>query len=224
MTSSMRTAWALVVAVLLAAGGAACAKARAETIVLEGPPLQVPEPPSRVLVPVEELVSTPLVSEPEPAPVAATPRTPPRPTTEAKPQPAPAPVVAPPLPVAEPRDLRTASPTNTDSERSVREVLARAARDIVRVEYSRLSADGRAQVRSVEAIQRAGRTGVEGAESHLRGHPGRQGGHSGCRIIGALTKHSLLRAGLFFEVKSQTPGYGKMDPYIASALEENRKI
>jgi len=145
MTSSMRTAWALVVAVLLAAGGAACAKARAETIVLEGPPLQVPEPPSRVLVPVEELVSTPVVSEPEPAPVAATPRTPPRPTTEAKPQPAPAPVVAPPLPVAEPRDLRTASPTNTDSERSVREVLARAARDIVRVEYSRLSADGRAQ-------------------------------------------------------------------------------
>jgi hypothetical protein len=140
----MRTAWALVVAVLLAAGGAACAKARAETIVVEGPPLQVPDPPSRVLVPVEDLVSTPLVPEPEPAPVAATPRTPPRPTAEAKPQPAPQPVVAPP-PVAEPRDLRTASPTNTDSERSVRELLARAARDIVRVEYSRLSADGRAQ-------------------------------------------------------------------------------
>lgn len=145
MTSNMRTAWALVVAVLLAAGGAACAKARAETIVLEGPPLQVPPPPSRVLVPVEDLVSTPLVAEPEPAPVAVTPRTPTRPTAEAKPQPAPAPVVAAPPPVAEPRDLRTASPTNADSERSVREVLARAARDIVRVEYSRLSADGRAQ-------------------------------------------------------------------------------
>ena len=86
------------------------------------------------------------VPEPEPAPVAVTPRTPPRPAAEAKPQPAPAPVVAPPQPVAEPRDLRTASPTaNTDSERSVREVLARAARDIIRVEYSRLSADGRAQ-------------------------------------------------------------------------------
>jgi outer membrane biosynthesis protein TonB len=143
---NMRAARGLVVAVLLAAGGAACAKARAETTVLEGPPLQVPAPPSRVLVPVEELVSTPLVSEPEPAPVPVTPRTPPRPAAEAKPQPAPAPVVAPPQPVAEPRDLRTASPTtNTDSERSVREVLARAARDIVRVEYSRLSADGRAQ-------------------------------------------------------------------------------
>ena len=130
---------------LLAAGGAACAKARAETIVLEGPPLQVPEPPSRVLVPVEELVSTPVVSgartgagRRDSAHSASS-------DAEAKPQPAPPPVVAPPLPVAEPRDLRTASPTNTDSERSVREVLARAARDIVRVEYSRLSADGRAQ-------------------------------------------------------------------------------
>jgi len=144
MTSDIRTGWALVIAVLLAAGGAACAKARAEAIALEGPPLQVPDPPSRVLVPVEELVSTPVVSEPERAPVAAPPRTAPRPAAEARPQPAPPPTVAPP-PVAEPRDLRTASPTNTESERSVREMLARAARDIVRVEYSRLSADGRAQ-------------------------------------------------------------------------------
>jgi len=32
-----------------------------------------------------------------------------------------------------------------DNERIVREVLARAARDIVRVDYSQLSADGRAQ-------------------------------------------------------------------------------
>ena len=145
MTSEMRAVWALVIAVLLAAGGAACAKARADTIVLEGPPLQVPEPPSRVLVPVEELVSAPVAPEPEPAPVPATPRTPPRPTAEAKPQPAPPPAAAPPVPVAEPRDLRTASPANTESERSVREVLARAARDIVRVEYGRLSADGREQ-------------------------------------------------------------------------------
>jgi hypothetical protein len=141
----MRTGLALVIAVMLAAGGAACAKARAETIVLAGPPLQVPDPPSRVLVPIEELVSTPLAPEPEPAPVPAVPRTPPRPAAEARPQPAPPPAATTPPPVAEPRDLRTASPINADSERAVRDMLARAARDIVRVEYSRLSADGRAQ-------------------------------------------------------------------------------
>ena len=146
MTSNIRTAWALIIAVMLAAGGAACAKARAEAIVADGPPLQVPEPPLRVLVPVEDLVSVPLAPEPEPAPVAAAPRTPPRPAAEAKPQPAQPPVAVPPPPaLAEPRDLRTASPTNTESERNVREMLARAARDIVRVEYTRLSADGRAQ-------------------------------------------------------------------------------
>jgi hypothetical protein len=146
MTSNIGTAWALLIAIVLAAGGAACAKARAEAIVPDGPPLHVPEPPSRVLVPVEDLVSTPLAPEPEPAPIAVAPRTPPRPAAEAKPQPAQPPVAAPAPPaVAEPRDLRTASPTNADSERNVREMLARAARDIVRVEYSRLSADGRAQ-------------------------------------------------------------------------------
>jgi len=141
----MRTGWAVVIAVLLAAGGAACAKARAEAILADGPPLQVPDPPARVLVPVPELVSTPLTpSEPEPAPVAAAPRTPPRPVAEPRPQPAPPPVVAAPPPPG-PRDLRTPSAVSGDNERIVREVLARAARDIVRVDYSQLSADGRAQ-------------------------------------------------------------------------------
>jgi hypothetical protein len=137
---------ALVIAVLLAAGGAACAKARASAIVPDGPPLQVPDPPSRVIVPVEDLVSTPLVPDPEPAPVAVVPRTPARPASEAKPQPPPPPVVAAPPPApAEPRDLRPALPANLEGERTVRDMLARAARDIARVEYTRLSADGRAQ-------------------------------------------------------------------------------
>jgi len=142
----MRAFLALILAGVLGAGGVACAKARAEIVTPDGPPLQVPEPPSRVLAPVEELVSTPPVQEPEPAPVAVTPRNPPRPAAEAKPQPAPPPAAVPPPPtVTESRDLRTASPTNPESERNVREMLARAARDIVRVEYSRLSTAGRAQ-------------------------------------------------------------------------------
>ena len=137
---------ALVIAVLLAVTGGACAKAGAVALVPEGPPLQVPEPPSRIIIPVEELVSTPLVPDAEPAPVAVAPRTPPRPASEPKPQPPPPPVVAAPPPApAEPRDLRPVLPANVEGERSVREMLARAARDIARVEYSRLSADGRAQ-------------------------------------------------------------------------------
>ncbi|NOT26905.1 MAG: hypothetical protein HOP16_12470 [Acidobacteria bacterium] len=147
MTSERSKAFvALMMAVLLAAGGAACAKANASAIVPEGPPLQVPEPPSRIIVPVEELVSTPLVPDPEPAPVAVAPRTPPRSATEPKPQPAPPPVAAAPPPTpAEPRALRPALPANLEGERTVRDMLARAARDIGRVEYTRLSADGRAQ-------------------------------------------------------------------------------
>ena len=137
---------ALMMALLLAAGGAGCAKARAAAVAPDGPPLQVPEPPSRIIVPVEELVSTPLVPDPEPAPVAVAPRTPPRPASEPKPQPPPPPVVAAPPPTpAEPRDLRPALPANLEGERTVRDMLARAARDIARVEYTRLSADGRAQ-------------------------------------------------------------------------------
>jgi hypothetical protein len=120
----------------------ACAKARAEVVTADGPPLQVPDPPGRVIVPIEELVAAPPPPPPpeEPPPPAA-PRTPPR--TAERPQPAPAP---PPAAAPAPRDLRTTSNAPTaESERTVRETLARAARDISQVEYGRLSVDGRSQ-------------------------------------------------------------------------------
>ncbi|MBI2189828.1 MAG: hypothetical protein HYU37_22330 [Acidobacteria bacterium] len=110
----------------------------------------MPEPPQRVLAPVEEPPVAATPAEPEP-PVAAAPParvTPPaRPAPEPKPQPASPPAAAaPPLraPV-ETRELRPASPASTATERSVRDLLARAARDLGRVDYARLSADGRAQ-------------------------------------------------------------------------------
>jgi len=138
--------WALVIVAGLAAGGTACAKARAEAVVPDGPPLHVPEPPQRVLAPVEEPASPPPAPAPEPPPVAVAPRAPARPAPEAKPQPAPPAAAAPPPAApAETRELRTASPASAESERSIRDTLARAARDIIRVEYGRLSADGRAQ-------------------------------------------------------------------------------
>ena len=137
--------------VALGVGSSACAKAQASSVP-NGPPLQVPAAPPRVIVPAEEplQVAAPAAPAPvDPAPAAATPpRTPPRNTPEPKPQaPAPAASATPPPPAAtDGRDLRAAtSPANTATERSVRDTLTRATRDINRVDYARLSVDGRAQ-------------------------------------------------------------------------------
>lgn len=138
--------WALLGVVALGVGSSACATARAANVP-DGPPLQVPQPPPRVLVPVEEDVAGAPVPVPEASPAPAATRTPPRPA-ESRPQPAPAAAAAPPqpAPAEPPRELRAApSSTNATTERAVRDTLARATRDINRVDYGRLSADGRAQ-------------------------------------------------------------------------------
>jgi outer membrane biosynthesis protein TonB len=109
----------------------------------------MPAPPERVLVPVEPpvLVTAQPEPEPEPAPPAAVaPRTPPKPAAAPKPQPAaPAAAQAPPPPPTDTRELQTTAATSVATERNVRDLLARAARDLGRVNYNRLSADGRAQ-------------------------------------------------------------------------------
>lgn len=145
--------WALLGAVVLAISSSACAMARAETVP-DGPPLQVPQPPERALAPVDEpvAIAEAEASEPEePPPPAAAPRTPPpRAAPEPKPQPAPPAAAAAPAPPprapAETRELRPASPATAGvTDRSVRETLTRASRDLGRIDYTRLSADGRAQ-------------------------------------------------------------------------------
>ena len=129
--------------VLTASG---CAKQAAGTVP-DGPPLAMPLPPARVLVPVEEpppVVAQPV--EPEPAaPTVAAPKPAPKPAAAApKPQP-PAPVAAAPAPApADTRQLQTPG-TSVATERTVRDLLSRAARDLGRVNYTRLSTDGRAQ-------------------------------------------------------------------------------
>jgi hypothetical protein len=112
--------------------------------------LQVPEPPPRVVAPVEQaVVATPLPAEAQPAPVAP-PRSTPS-TAETRPQPAPAPAPAPPAPPpaatppAETRDLRAApGSTNAATESGVRDLLARATRDLSRIDYQRLSTEQKA--------------------------------------------------------------------------------
>lgn len=138
--------WILGWLLVLAPAMTACAKARAAAVP-EGPPLQMPAPPQRVVAPVEEPPPVAVLPEPEPPPEVEPPR-PARPTAEEKPAP---PAAAPPRPAAatpppSPRDLRPASPANSgSSERNIRDLLARASRDINQVDYGRLSVEGRSQ-------------------------------------------------------------------------------
>lgn len=132
---------------------AACVKARAETVP-DGPPLAMTAPPPRMLAPVEQpLEATPAVVEvpAAPAPRAPTPPPPRRaaanPPAEPDTRPEPEPVVAAPPPALDPgRELR-AAPSTADAaaERQVRDLLLRTARTLGRVDYRRLSADGRSQ-------------------------------------------------------------------------------
>ena len=107
----------------------------------------MPAPPERVLVPVEAPEPLAALPEPEPASTAAAPKPAPKPAA-AKPQPAapaaPTAAQAPPGP-ADTRQLQTRAATSAATERNVRDLLARAARDLGRVNYARLSTDGRAQ-------------------------------------------------------------------------------
>jgi type IV secretory pathway VirB10-like protein len=139
--------------VLCAFSAAGCAKAQASAPA--GPPLDVPAPPERVLAPVEEPVtaSAPEPEAPPPAPVATTPRTPPRPPARRaepeRPETPPAVSATPPAapPAAEPpRELRPNTPSgDAAAERDARDKLARAARDLSRVDYAKLNADARSQ-------------------------------------------------------------------------------
>ena len=133
-----------------AIGVAACAKAK-PVVVADGPALAMPLPPSRVFVPVEEPIPVqappPEVADAEPPkpapPRPARPR--PVPAEAAKPEPEPPPVAAAPAP--EPaRELRAApSAADATAERQVKDLLSRASRDLNRVNYQRLSNEGRSQ-------------------------------------------------------------------------------
>jgi hypothetical protein len=141
-----RGAWLL--AAVLAAG---CAKAK-PPVLPDGPALAMPLPPPRVFAPVEEPIAVPptvpevATSEP-PKPTQRPParRPSPPPAAAERPEPeAPAPVAT--VPVEPPRELRPGSSTaDAAAERQVRDLLQRASRDLNRVDYRRLSNEGRSQ-------------------------------------------------------------------------------
>jgi hypothetical protein len=140
----------------LALFASGCA-AKAATVP-NGPPLATPLPPPRELGPVEDLAAVP-ISSPTDEPVAAVPREEPQPSSRpaapptAKPGPAAEqPAAAPPAaaiaatPVPEsPRELRAASAAAEAEEKKVRDVMARAASELKRVDYQRLSPERREQ-------------------------------------------------------------------------------
>ena len=134
----------------LVAAGTGCAKARAQTVP-DGPPLAMPQPPSRVFAPIEEepLVSSPVAPDAPATPAPRVTATRP-PARRAAPEPEkadPAPPPPAPAPVVEaPRELRAASsPADPEAERRISDLLQRAARDLNRVDYRRLTAGGKEQ-------------------------------------------------------------------------------
>ena len=120
-------------------------KASAE-VIPEGPPLAVPNPPAHQIA-VEQVAEAP---EPEPPPVLE-PAPPPKPVVTAPP-PRPRVETPPSQPAVTPQPetptVRVApAPTASSAadERKVRELMGKASTDLARVDYKRLSNEGKAQ-------------------------------------------------------------------------------
>ncbi len=159
--------WVLGSGLCVALAGAGCAKAQAKTVP-DGPPLEMPAPPARVITPAEEpIVATPAEpSEPAPAPASAARRPTRRPatTTEATQKPdatsSPGATEAPAASAPEPA-ATTGPPAPTlrapgSAEKPIRDRVGIAQRDLARVDYSRLTEDGKAQYeQSKRFIQQA---------------------------------------------------------------------
>jgi outer membrane biosynthesis protein TonB len=139
---------------LTVAAASACAKAKPATVA-DGPPLAMPAPPNRVFALPEEPIPVqappPEIADAEPPkpapPRAARPRTAPAPPAEAQREPEPPPPVAAAPAQPEPgRELRTtSSAADANAERQVRDLLQKATRDLGRIDYRKLSNEGRSQ-------------------------------------------------------------------------------
>ena len=156
--------WLVVWCVIAAAPG--CARARAN-MVPGGPPLDVPAPPARVVVPIEVQAE---VLEPEPIPEEPPlPQVRPRATTPADvpARPADVPKIAEegprqPPPSQPPTTLQTTpAAAQGEVERGIRATMARAAGDLNRIDYRALNADARTQYDTAKRF-------IEQAEEAIR--------------------------------------------------------
>jgi hypothetical protein len=137
----------LPIAVWPVLGLLACAHPQARTQP-ERPPLEVPEPPARTIAPPPP-DEPPPATAPQPDPATQKPARP-RPS-QPKTEPAPpAPPATPPAQTqttpAAPSTLQTTPPANqAEMIKNIRDLLARAQRDLKGVVYASLNADGKAQ-------------------------------------------------------------------------------
>ena len=142
---------------LMAAAAGGCAKAQARSNP-DGPPLEVPQPPPRLIVAMEEPIpAAPIEEAAAPTPTPPRPAIPPAARPVARPEPKPEPTAVPAAVdtrQAEPRTLR--APGENPNERGIRDRLTIASRDLARVDYGRLSAAARTQYdQSKRFIQQA---------------------------------------------------------------------
>jgi hypothetical protein len=128
-----------------------CAKAKAAALP-DGPPLSVPAPPPHQIAAAEEVAEAPPPPPPpapEPAPPAPRPAAA-RPPARTEPKTDPAPAVAQPTPQAQPAPegptVRAApAAASAGDERKIRDLITKAAGDLKRVDYQKLSVEGKAQ-------------------------------------------------------------------------------
>jgi hypothetical protein len=157
---------------LLIASGAACAKTRANTEPVLMPELLPPPPPPRIVEtfpdePVPTIEPSPgesaLYSPPEPIPTPP-PAKPDPPKTESAP--------APPEPPAAGAPTLTLKPgpgVQAQTEASIRALLDRALRDLQRVKYAALNADGRTQYDTARNFIQQGEEALKAANLAFAG-------------------------------------------------------
>jgi outer membrane biosynthesis protein TonB len=148
--------WVLGLGICLLSG-ASCARTRAQTVP-DGPPLAVPAPPARVIAPPEEpqVAEAPPVVEPPAAVTSPPPSSRPTPRPQSPPAQTPStttvPAPAPAPPVTEPPRVNRPTAADLAEEKKIVAILQRASRDINRVNYQRLTADGRSQYEQSKSL------------------------------------------------------------------------
>lgn len=161
----------ILISLLVGISGAACAKTRANTEIVM-PELLPPPPPPRI---VETFPSDPVPTiEPSPVESALTvppARTPPRLTLKPelpKPEELPA-VPERPIPSSPPLTLKPGPSVQAQTEASIRTLLDRASRDLQRVNYAALNADGRAQFDTARGFMQQAQEALKAANLAFAG-------------------------------------------------------
>jgi hypothetical protein len=130
-----------------------CARARAKTMPTL-PPLEMPAPPPRIVLPMQAEVEpqepSPVTEEPrraQPAPARPRPATPPPAASAAEPPPAPVPTSTQPPAPPTPSTVLQTTPASEEGEvaRAIRATMTRAMTELNRIDYRVLNTDARSQ-------------------------------------------------------------------------------